>query len=148
MTGSQAVAEDAVQEALARAWERSERGDREGRVDRIDNLTGWVAVTATNLARSGLRRLMVERRARGRLDWPPPATDPDRRLDVVRAVRALPRRQRDAAVLRYYLDLPVADVARALRISEGATKNALFNARRSVRRTLRAGEAEDSNVVA
>ena len=43
LAGSQAVAEEAVQEALARAWERSERGER------IESLAGWVATVATNI---------------------------------------------------------------------------------------------------
>jgi RNA polymerase sigma-70 factor (ECF subfamily) len=138
MAGSQPLAEDAVQEALARAWERSDRGES------IESLTGWVAVVATNLARSGLRRLMTERRARSRLGSAGvEAPDADERMDVVRAVRALPRRQREAVVLHYYLDLPVETVARAMRTSQGAVKNALFNARVSVRRTL--GQSEVSN---
>jgi RNA polymerase sigma-70 factor (ECF subfamily) len=141
MTGSQPVAEDAVQEALARAWERSDRGES------IESLTGWVAVAATNLVRSGLRRLMVERRARGRMSEPlhVDSGEADGRLDIVRAVRALPTRQRDAVVLHYYLDLPVAQIARALRVSDGAVKNALFNARQSIRRSIGAGEREETN---
>ena len=51
-----------MQEALLRAWERSEKGDE------IDSLDGWVTTVALNLARSGLRRMRSERRARARLD--------------------------------------------------------------------------------
>src|SRR5919197_1148705 len=84
------------------------------------------------------------RRARSRLGSAGvEAPDADERMDVVRAVRALPRRQREAVVLHYYLDLPVETVARAMRTSQGAVKNALFNARVSVRRTL--GQSEVSN---
>ena len=36
ISGSRAAAEDAVQEALARAWERSERGEQ------IESLPAWV----------------------------------------------------------------------------------------------------------
>jgi len=59
--GSRAAAEDAVQEALLRAWERSEKGDE------IRSLEGWVTTVALNLARSGLRRIRSERAARARL---------------------------------------------------------------------------------
>ncbi|TMK96344.1 MAG: SigE family RNA polymerase sigma factor, partial [Actinobacteria bacterium] len=42
--GSRAAAEDAVQEALARAWERGEH---------IEALRAWVMKVAINLVRSG-----------------------------------------------------------------------------------------------
>ena len=59
--GSVATAEDSVQEALARAWERLDRGDA------IDRLAAWVTTVALNLARSQMRRWRSERRARDRL---------------------------------------------------------------------------------
>ena len=83
--GSRPAAEDAVQEALLRAWERSEKGDE------IDSLDGWVTTVALNLARSGLRRMRSERRARARLDTSgvgEPATADS--IDVERALAALP----------------------------------------------------------
>src|SRR5204863_7296044 len=61
MCGSRAAAEDAVQEALARAWERTERGER------IESLRAWVTKVAINLVRSGFRRRMAERRAGERM---------------------------------------------------------------------------------
>ena len=67
------------------------------------------------------------------------------RLDLVAAVRLLPRRQREAIVLRYYFDLPVEDVARALRTSPGAVRNALHHARRALARRL-ADKAEPEDV--
>ena len=57
LTGDLPAAEDAVQEALVRAWIRSDRGDV------IDSLPAWVAVVAMNLTRSGWRRATAERRA-------------------------------------------------------------------------------------
>ena len=60
VAGSRPAAEDAVQEALARAWERSERGEE------IESLTAWVTAVSLNLARSRLRRVVAERRARER----------------------------------------------------------------------------------
>ena len=62
VTGDLTSAEDAVQEAIVRAWERSDRGEQIVALDR------WVAAVAMNLSRSGLRRLRVERLARPRLD--------------------------------------------------------------------------------
>jgi RNA polymerase sigma-70 factor, ECF subfamily len=96
VTGDLASAEDAVQEAIVRAWERSDRGQEILALDR------WVAAVAMNLSRSGLRRLRVERLARPRIADPSSIEGPNAdRIDVVRALAALPRRQREVAVLHY-----------------------------------------------
>jgi RNA polymerase sigma-70 factor, ECF subfamily len=58
LTGDIAAAEDVVQEALVRAWIRSDRGEELG------SLAAWVVVVAMNLARSRWRRILVERRSR------------------------------------------------------------------------------------
>jgi RNA polymerase sigma factor (sigma-70 family) len=47
----------------------------------------------------------------------------DRRR-VLAALAALPRRRREVLVLRYYLDLPVSEVAAILGISQGSVKSA------------------------
>lgn len=144
-SGSRPAAEDAVQEALLRAWERSEKGEE------IDSLEGWVTTVALNLVRSGLRRMRSERRARARLHTPalgePPTAD---RIDVDRALAALPRRQREVAVLRYYLQLSTADAANVMRVSEGTVKSNLARARATLSERLgviddRAGEEEEAN---
>jgi RNA polymerase sigma-70 factor (ECF subfamily) len=124
VAGDLATAEDAVQEAIVRAWERSDRGDR------IDDLEPWVATVAMNLSRSRLRHLRVERRARPRLvaastvDGPSPDA-----VDVRRALAALPRRQREAAVLRFYLDCSTDEIASAMGTSHGTVKSQLAKAR-------------------
>jgi RNA polymerase sigma-70 factor (ECF subfamily) len=122
--GSRPAAEDAVQEALLRAWERSEKGEE------IESLNAWVTTVSLNVARSGLRRLMAERRARSRLgrDFVPEPTSGDR-IDVERALAALPRRQREAIVLRYYLQMDTREVSEALGIHEGTVKSTLSRAR-------------------
>jgi RNA polymerase sigma factor (sigma-70 family) len=130
--GSRATAEDAVQEALARAWERDLRGEY------IESIPAWVTTVSVNLARSGLRRLRAERRARERLLpglYPsPPSTESQ--LDLRRALGKLPRRQREATVLRYYLGLEVLEVAAAMRIPEGTAKSLLSRARVALARAL------------
>jgi len=139
-SGSRPAAEDAVQEALLRAWERSEKGHE------IDSLEGWVTTVALNLARSGLRRIRSERRARARLDTSgvgePPTAD---RIDVERALTALPRRQREVAVLRYYLQLDTREVASALQIDEGTVKSSLSRARASLADALGIDEEEEAS---
>lgn len=58
-----------------------------------------------------------------------------RRL-VDRAISALPPRQRAAAVLRLYQDLPYMEIARILGCSEGTVKATMFAALRKIRRAL------------
>ncbi len=126
VTGSVPLAEDAVQEAFARAWERSQRGET------FDHLAGWVATVALNLAKSGRRRRRTERRAIGRLAaWrPSPSAEWSHLREVVGpAIDALPRRQRDAVCLYYLLDLDVKTVADLLDVSTGTVKTALSRAR-------------------
>lgn len=140
ISGSRAVAEDAVQEALARAWERSERGER------IDSLQAWVTTVSMNLARSGLRRLRAERRARGRLADPGErgeSTAAAERVDLRRALATLPRRQREATVLRYYLGLDVREVAEAMRSPEGTAKSLLARARAALAVALDVDDLEE-----
>ena len=138
--GSRAAAEDAVQEAVARAWERSQRGDP------IDSLPAWVTRVAVNLTHSRWRRARVETRGRERLGAPPVAADADDRLDVERALAALPRRQREATVLRYYLGLDVAEVAGALGVTEGTAKTTLFRARQALAAALGDHDEEEQDV--
>ncbi len=144
ISGSRWAAEDAVQEALARAWERSERGER------IESLKAWVTAVAINLVRSGFRRLLAERRARerlggtARLDSAGPS-DPEGSIDLAWALASLPRRQREATILRYYLDMDVRDVATALRISEGTAKTTLHRARKALALALGDDESEEAD---
>jgi len=144
IAGSRGAAEDAVQEALARAWERSERGEQ------IENLAAWVTRVAVNLSKSRLRRMRVE--AKHRADVTPvPVGDggsssSDARIDIRRALAALPRRQRETTVLRYYLGLDVAEIAVALGVNEGSVKTSLFRARQALAAALGEPAKEDDHV--
>jgi RNA polymerase sigma factor (sigma-70 family) len=135
--GSFPAAEDAVQEALARAWERSERGQY------IASVPGWVATVARNLLRDRFRRAMVEARARrqlrSHLEGSSGMTGVERRTDLERALAALPRRQREITVFHYYLDLEVAEIAAVLGVPDGTVKSALHRARIALARVLGEG---------
>lgn len=143
VSGSRPAAEDAVQEALLRAWSRSDRGER------IDSLAAWTTTVALNLSRSGIRRSIAERKARRRVavfaEDAVRAPDADT-LDVERALAALPRRQREVAVLRYLLDLDTKETAEALNISDGAVKSTLAKARLTLGEALRIDDDEREDV--
>jgi RNA polymerase sigma-70 factor (ECF subfamily) len=127
MCGSRPAAEDAVQDALAKAWERSERGER------IEDLAGWVTVVARNILRSWFRRVRAERRARGALGLKSAVSQStgmsDDHVDVVRALTGLTKKQRETTVLHYYMGMTVGEIARVLRVSEGTVKSTLHRAR-------------------
>ncbi|MGZ8582242.1 MAG: RNA polymerase sigma factor [Actinomycetota bacterium] len=139
VSGSFAAAEDAVQEAIVRAWTSREP---------IGSPASWVAVVAMNLSRSTWRRTLAERRARERERLGVAPTEDaravDERVDVARALGALPRRQREVAVLRYFLQLSTQETATALGVSTGTVKNSLAKARASLAVALR--EIDDVEV--
>jgi RNA polymerase sigma-70 factor (ECF subfamily) len=119
--GNAALGEELAQETLARVWTNW------AKVSRLQSPTGWAHRVALNLANSHLRRRHVERRVRalianGELEAEPPV-DHAAALDVRRAVAGLPRRQRAAIVLRYFVDLSVDDTAKALGCAPGTVKS-------------------------
>lgn len=115
--------EEVVQDAFVRVWQRGPT------LRDPDRLPAYLRSAVLNGARSALRRRGVRRRHLRSADGPgrAPAAevvamagDPDDA--VLRALRALPDRQREVLVLRYYLDLPEAEIAATLGISAGSVK--------------------------
>ncbi len=109
LLGNPEAARDIAQETLARALVRwaTLSGDP----------TPWVARVAANLALDQLRRrrlILTEIEVN--------APDVAQRLDLARALARLPRRQRDALVLRFICDLSEKDTAARLGCSTGAVK--------------------------
>ena len=123
ISGDAEAARDAVAEAFCRAYERWPR------VASMDSPSGWVYRVALNELRRSMRRRVLESRLLRR-ERPHSIPPPDIDRELWDAVAALPRRQREAIVLRYVGDLTERDVARVLGISEGATSAALVAARR------------------
>lgn len=111
--------EDVVQEAFVRV--------HGARLRDPDRALAYLRQTVVNLSRSALRRRLVALR---HLPRPAPDGAPAdegayaavERAAVVRALRALPRRQREAVVLRFWADLSEAQAASALGVSVGSIK--------------------------
>jgi len=120
MTGDYQRAEDTLQTALVRLYQRWPR------VDAMDNPVGYAHRVVVNQAVSWWRR-------RSSHELPLPSSrEPawDGRVEDVaehdrvwRAVLSLPRRQRAVTVLRYYEDLTEAQIAETLGMAPGTVKS-------------------------
>lgn len=118
---------DCVQEAYIRAAARWRK------VRLLDNPEAWVRRVAMNLAYDGHRKTKVRMRAAQQTSGAAelaiaPGPDPQV-MDVIRAVRTLPRVQQEVIVLHHVLDMSVADVARELDRPENTVKTQLARAR-------------------
>jgi len=60
----------------------------------------------------------------------------EERDEIMRAVRRLPPRQREALVLRFYLDLPAEETATTMGISPSSVRSATHRALASLGRML------------
>lgn len=126
VTADRQAAFDLTQEAFARAFARWRRLSRE------EWAGGWVMTTALNLAKR--RRPETASGSPGeRAHAGGPGPD---RVDLVRALRLLPFRQRQALVLHYVGDLHPRAVARVMDVSEGTVKAHLAQGRAALRRKL------------
>jgi RNA polymerase sigma-70 factor (sigma-E family) len=130
-------AEDLVQETLLRVAKRWPR------VRRMDHPPAYARRILVNLALDGAGRR--SRRA-AELAAAPPAERADDRWhpsaietsdELVRALATLPPRQRAVLVLRYFLDLPEAEVAAALQCSLGTVKSTASRGLARLEQTLR-----------
>ena len=131
LTGDLAEAENVLQEAYARAFVRWSR------VGDYDLPEAWVRRVAVNLAAMGERSLRRRARALLRLGPPPqvPALGPET-VDLHAALRALPLGQRQVVVLHHLVGLPVAEVARELRLPPGTVKSRLARGRAALASAL------------
>lgn len=124
LTGSPAVAEEVVQEAFLKIHQL-------GQAPR--NPDGYLRIVVANLSKSHLRRLRLERNqsARDRLVFDDPVID-----ETWELVSRLPFRQRAVLALRFYEDLPEAEIARVLRCRPGTVKSSLHRGLAKLREEL------------
>jgi len=130
MLGDRGAAEDAVQEASIKAWRklRQLRGD-------APSLRAWFLSIVANECR-------MTRRTR----WfsvlkvaDVPTQTPDERessSDLHRALLRMAPDERLPLVLHFYLDLPLDEVAKTLRVSQSAAKSRIYRAAKRLRADL------------
>jgi RNA polymerase sigma-70 factor (sigma-E family) len=141
MLGDQPAAEDVVQDAflgLYRRWD--------GLADPAKALP-YVRSSVLNGCRSVLRqRTRVGGRGYPASGSPgdPPAEAADAGIllgeehaEVLAALRQLPHRQREAVILRFYLDLPEEQAAAAMGVTRGTVKSATSRAVAALGRMLK-----------
>jgi RNA polymerase sigma factor (sigma-70 family) len=140
-------AEELVQDAFTRTLSKARA------LRRPEATLGYIRRAVVHACHSELRRRGVERRigagaggssleAASELPPAPGVATADlvsEREAVLGLLRALPPRQREAVVLRYYADLDEAGVAHAMRCSVGTVKSQLSQARRQLAQLLDAG---------
>lgn len=137
MTRDPSLAEDAVQDAYARAWRDLPR------LREPERLGAWLSRLTVNASYDLLRRRKHVRRALP-LDMASPvsadAASPVDRIDLADAYGRLPVEQRAVVVLHYYLGLPLDEIAATLSIPRGTVRSRLNAALRAMRSWL--GPAE------
>ncbi len=130
-SGDLAAAEDATQEAFARAWLRWNR------ISRYGNPGAWVRRVAINRLRNAHRSRLRGEAAISRMTHEPASIQADEfDSDLVAGLRELPYKQRLCAVLFYVDGLSTAEVAEALGISRGSVSQHLNRARTALRAHL------------
>lgn len=138
LTGDPHVAEELVQETLARVfanWRRT----------RTDNPTAYARRILVNLNTDRWRKSRREELT-DRVPEPDRALapGPEHRvhleIDLVGALQALPRRERECVVLRHYLDLSEKEASETLGVSVGTIKSSTSRGLAALRAALTEGE--------
>jgi RNA polymerase sigma-70 factor (sigma-E family) len=138
LLGDTGTAEEVVQDsfiAMHAAWRRLRDSDK---------ALHYLRRSVVNRSRSVLRhRVVVDKHMpKGEPDMPSAeqsAITLIERSAVVAALLTLPERQREALVLKYYLDLSEEGVAAAMKISRGAVKSHTARGKAALRSVLEPG---------
>lgn len=133
--------DDGVQEVRLRLLQQATRKEE------IRDPIAWAVVVASRVAvdwhRGRRRDDGLRDRLAARWSTAPPEPSPEDRvlaLAVAAGMDALAPGHRQVLALRFYADLPVADIAAALEIPEGTVKSRLHAAVAALRERLRESE--------
>ena len=130
MLADRSAAEDAVQEASIKAWRRIRQlsGDS-------TSLRPWFLSIVANECRMSRRTRWWSVIKLAEVREPSPA-DSESYTDLHRALLKLSPDERLPLVLHFYLDLPLDEVARTLRMSTSAAKSRIYRAAKRLRGDL------------
>jgi len=137
MLGDRPVAEDVVQDAFCGLYRRWHQLDDPAKA------LAYVRSAVLNGCRSHLRaRIRAERRIVAVAEQQAASPEDDALLaeehaEVLAALRKLPARQREALVLRFYLDLTETDIAAVMGVSAGTVKSTTSRGIAALGRLLR-----------
>jgi RNA polymerase sigma-70 factor (ECF subfamily) len=107
---------EAVDDALARAYERWER------VSAMESPTGWTYRVALNVARRRARRHAIEARLLGRSR---PQSVPGPTGELWLLVADLPSRQREAVLLRHVAQMTEREISEVMGVKRGTVSSTL-----------------------
>jgi len=131
LTGDGTAAQDLVQEAYARAWQRWRR------LKAYDEPEAWLRLVVNRLATDTWRRTHTSHRFIERHQPPPPAPPPDENvLMLVAALRTLSPELRRALALHYLLDRSITQIATETGAREGTVKSWLHRGRIALAQAL------------
>jgi RNA polymerase sigma-70 factor, ECF subfamily len=136
MTGNRSEAEELMQDAFLRVWERWDR------VGPMDDPVGYLYRTAMNLFRKRYRRAMLAiRQSIGLVPSQDDFADADDRQTVRRVLSTLPPRQRAALVLTEMLGFSPKEAGRALGVQASTVRSLSHQGRESFRRVMEVDDA-------
>jgi RNA polymerase sigma-70 factor (ECF subfamily) len=125
------LAADAIDEAMARAYERWRT------VSSYDNQEGWVYRVGLNWARSRLRKVRREVSTENMPERPTEDRGSDPDLDRALALLSLDRRT--VVVLHHYMGMTYEQIGSALHIPAGTAKSRLHHAMEELRTAMQEG---------
>ncbi|MBP5336723.1 MAG: sigma-70 family RNA polymerase sigma factor [Bacteroidales bacterium] len=131
LLGSQAEAEDAVQDLFIKVWGR---GDD---LDRVDNPRAWCLTLMRNLCIDRLRTRAGQQTVPIEENLPDVVTEHSTRMErTLEVVRALPHRSRELLRLRLVEDLSYEEISRQTGLSQTALRVAFHRLKNQLKKKI------------